>query len=45
MQRIKYIYDFTGEERYNHFSSLFPEFIQRIPQYMLASYLGFTLNF
>ncbi len=45
MQRIKYIYEFTGEERYYHFSNLFPEFIQRIPQYMLASYLGFTPEF
>ncbi|QHS62946.1 Crp/Fnr family transcriptional regulator [Chitinophaga agri] len=45
MQRIRYIYEFTGEERYNHFSGLFPEFLQRIPQYMLASYLGFTPEF
>jgi CRP-like cAMP-binding protein len=45
VQRIRYIYDFSGEERYNHFSNLFPEFLQRIPQYMLASYLGFTPEF
>ncbi|MBW8683809.1 Crp/Fnr family transcriptional regulator [Chitinophaga rhizophila] len=45
IQRIRYIYEFSGEERYNHFSSLFPEFLQRIPQYMLASYLGFTPEF
>lgn len=45
LQRIRYIYEFTGEERYNHFSGLFPEFLQRIPQYMLASYLGFTPEF
>ena len=43
--RIKYIYDFTGEERYKHFSKSFPEFVQRVPQYMLASYLGFTPEF
>ncbi|MRG48824.1 cyclic nucleotide-binding domain-containing protein [Chitinophaga sp. SYP-B3965] len=43
--RIKYIYSQTGHERYNHFSTLFPEFVQRIPQYMLASYLGFTPEF
>ncbi|MDR6943095.1 Crp/Fnr family transcriptional regulator [Mucilaginibacter pocheonensis] len=44
-KRIEYIYSFTDEERYRHFRSLFPGFIQRIPQYMLASYLGFTPQF
>jgi CRP-like cAMP-binding protein len=43
--RIKYIYTFSGEERYHHFNNAFPGFIQRIPQYMLASYLGFTPEF
>lgn len=43
--RIKYIYGMTDEERYRHFSSLFPAFMQRVPQYMLASYLGFTPQF
>ncbi|SIS04209.1 cAMP-binding domain of CRP or a regulatory subunit of cAMP-dependent protein kinases [Mucilaginibacter lappiensis] len=44
-KRIEYIYSMSDEERYRHFSSLFPDFIQRIPQYMLASYLGFTPQF
>jgi CRP/FNR family transcriptional regulator, anaerobic regulatory protein len=44
-QRFKYLDDFTGEERYKHFASSFPDFIQRVPQYMLASYLGFTPEF
>ena len=43
--RIKYIYGMSDEERYRHFSSLFPAFMQRVPQYMLASYLGFTPQF
>jgi CRP/FNR family transcriptional regulator, anaerobic regulatory protein len=43
--RIKYIYSQSGYERYHHFSTSFPEFVQRIPQYMLASYLGFTPEF
>jgi len=43
--RIKYLYSQTAEERYTNFSTLFPEFVQRIPQYMLASYLGFTPEF
>jgi CRP-like cAMP-binding protein len=40
--RMKYIYDFSREELYHHFAEHFPEFIQRIPQYLLASFLGFT---
>lgn len=43
--RIQYIYSLTKEERYRHFASLFPDFVQRVPQYMLASYLGFTPEF
>jgi len=43
--RIKYIYSQSGHERYIHFSTSFPDFVQRIPQYMLASYLGFTPEF
>ncbi len=45
LNRIHYIYSFSGEERYRHFSNAFPEFVQRVPQYMLASYLGFTPEF
>ncbi len=40
--RIKFLYDLSKEESYQHFISGFPGFAQRIPQYMLASYLGFT---
>lgn len=40
--RIKYQYDLSREEQYLHFSKSFPDFIQRVPQYMIASYLGFT---
>jgi len=43
--RIRYLYSMTGEERYHHFNNLFPNFVQRVPQYMLASYLGFTPEF
>ena len=32
----------TKEEYYVHFSTLYPWFIQRIPQYLIASFLGFT---
>ncbi|MES2425524.1 MAG: Crp/Fnr family transcriptional regulator [Bacteroidota bacterium] len=44
-RRIEYIYAYSDEERYRNFSTNFPGFIQRIPQYMLASYLGFTPQF
>lgn len=44
-RRIEYIYSYTDEERYRQFSNLFPDFLQRVPQYMLASYLGFTPQF
>jgi CRP/FNR family transcriptional regulator len=43
--RIKYISELSGKERYFQFTESFPEFVQRIPQYMLASYLGFTPEF
>lgn len=45
VMRIHYIFTESGEERYRHFSNAFPDFVQRVPQYMLASYLGFTPEF
>ena len=45
MRRIEYSRDQSDEERYRQFVALFPGFVQRIPQYMLASYLGFTPQF
>ena len=45
LMRIHFIFSESGEQRYRHFNSSFPEFVQRIPQYMLASYLGFTPEF
>lgn len=40
--RIKLLYDLSKEELYLHFSTYFPDFVQRVPQYMLASFLGLT---
>jgi CRP/FNR family transcriptional regulator len=40
--RVKYFHDYSKEENYRQFVMLFPKFVQRIPQYMLASYLGIT---
>lgn len=40
--RIKYLYDFSKEDIYFHFTEQFPEFAQRVPQYLIASFLGLT---
>lgn len=40
--RTKLFHDLSKEEIYLHFIANFPGFVQRIPQYMLASYLGLT---
>jgi CRP-like cAMP-binding protein len=40
--RIKYLYSLSKEEFYFQSVKRYPEFAQRIPQYLLASYLGFT---
>ncbi len=41
-RRIRYLYEMSREELYMHFSTLYPWFIQRIPQYLIASFLNFT---
>ncbi|WP_419868533.1 Crp/Fnr family transcriptional regulator [Chryseobacterium sp. CT-SW4] len=41
-RRIRYLHEFTREELYVQFSTQYPWFIQRIPQYLIASFLGFT---
>ncbi|SIQ27542.1 cAMP-binding domain of CRP or a regulatory subunit of cAMP-dependent protein kinases [Chryseobacterium sp. RU37D] len=41
-RRIRFLYEMSREELYVHFSTHYPEFIQRIPQYLVASFLGFT---
>lgn len=40
--RIKSLYSLSREELYKLFSTTYPEFVQRVPQYLLASFLGFT---
>jgi CRP-like cAMP-binding protein len=44
-RRILTINTVSGEQRYLNFRDLFPDFVQRVPQYMLASYLGLTPEF
>ena len=40
--RIKYIFDYSKEEMFFNFREQFPEFIERVPQYLIASFLGLT---
>lgn len=40
--RIKYLYSFSKEDFYHHLVQQHPEFVKRIPQYLIASFLGFT---
>ena len=35
----------TAEERYLEYADMYPQIIQRIPQYIIASYLGMTPEF
>jgi CRP-like cAMP-binding protein len=45
LNRIHYIFNLTGEEQYRMMVEKYPEFVQRVPQYMLASFLGITPEF
>lgn len=42
LYRIKYLYEASKAERYFHFIKHHPEFAQRVPQYLIASFLGLT---
>ncbi|WP_422361651.1 Crp/Fnr family transcriptional regulator [Reichenbachiella sp.] len=44
-RRIQYMFNLSGEEMYDTFFDHNSAFTQRVPQYMLASYLGFTPEF
>jgi len=35
----------TAKEKYLNFIKKYPQFEKRVPQYMMASYLGFTPEF
>ena len=40
--RIKYLYDFSKEQMFDHLLEHHLQFVQRIPQHLIASFLGFT---
>jgi len=41
-RRIQFLFSFSKEEFYLQAIKNHPEFVQRVPQYLIASYLGFT---
>lgn len=41
-KRIQFLFSFSKEEFYFQAVRNHPQFIQRVPQYLIASYLGFT---
>ena len=41
-KRIIYSMSASAEERYLDFLKTYPSFMQRVPQHMIASYLGIT---
>jgi CRP-like cAMP-binding protein len=41
-RRITSVISLTLEERYEGFTSTYPEIAQRVPQHMIASYMGLT---
>ncbi|RYY55754.1 MAG: Crp/Fnr family transcriptional regulator [Chitinophagaceae bacterium] len=45
INRVNFIFTGSREEMYHLFVSRYPDFVQRVPQYMLASYLGMTPEF
>lgn len=45
LNRIHYIFNLGSEEQYHMMIARYPEFVQRVPQYMLASFLGITPEF
>lgn len=42
LMRTKYIFNSSKEEIFFKFQEQYPEFVQRVPQYLIASFLGLT---
>ncbi|MES3018451.1 MAG: Crp/Fnr family transcriptional regulator [Bacteroidota bacterium] len=41
-KRLTSIISSPSEDRYENFNSLYPDIVQRVPQHMIASYMGLT---
>ncbi len=44
-RRVIILNSYTAEEKYQHFIEQYPSMLQRVPQYLIASYLGVTPEF
>ena len=42
IMRMKYIFSYSKEEIYFHFKDAFPDFVNNVPQYLVATYLGLS---
>lgn len=42
LMRMKYIFNYSKEDIFFLFRDRYPEFVQRVPQYLIASFLGLT---
>ena len=42
IMRMKYIFTYTKEEIYFKFRDAFPDFVNNMPQYLVATYLGLS---
>ncbi|QIH35113.1 Crp/Fnr family transcriptional regulator [Sphingobacterium sp. DR205] len=40
--RVKYLFSLPKEQFYRDMLRKYPDFVQRVPQYLIASFLGFT---
>ncbi len=40
--RLKFLFNYSKEEIFFNFTEQFPQFVSRVPQYVLATYLGLT---
>jgi CRP-like cAMP-binding protein len=41
-KRVVSALSYSAEQRYQHFIDAYPQIVQRVPQHMIASYLGIT---
>lgn len=42
LMRFQFLFTLSKEDIYHHFNARFPQFVNRVPQYLLASYLNLT---
>ncbi|MGV3761209.1 Crp/Fnr family transcriptional regulator [Parapedobacter sp.] len=42
LNRVKYLFAYSKKEIFLHFREQYPDFVNRVPQYILATFLGLT---